>query len=85
MLPTQTLNPTSSSSGAPAATGTGKLRKRYHGGDDHIVEEKGDGGEGERLMGNLKRKQKDPAIDADRLWWIGVGMTALGGVAYYSF
>ena len=85
MLPTVTLNPTSTSSGAPASTGTGwsKLRKRYHGGDDHIVEEKEEV-VGERLMGNLKRK-KEPAIDADRLWWIGVGMTALGGVAYYSF
>lgn len=88
MLPTVTLNPTSTSSGAPAATATGggsKLRKRYHGGDDHIVEEKEDrGAVGETLMGNLDRK-KVSAIDADRLWWIGVGMTALGGLAYYSF
>ena len=89
MLPTVTLNPTKTSSGAPAATATGgstKLRKRYHGGDEHIVEEPedGKGAVGEKLMGNLDRK-KGSAIDADRLWWIGVGMTALGGVAYYSF
>ena len=90
MLPTVTLNPTATSSGAtPAATKTGgtKLRKRYHGGDDHIVEDP-DQEQGEILMGNLDRNKKKTiatAIDADRLWWIGVGMTALGGVAYYSF
>ena len=85
MLPTVTLNPTASATGGAAATGTGasgKLRKRWHGGDGHIVED--EESVGEQLEGNLKRVRKEP-IDADKWWWIGVGMTAVGGLAYYSF
>ncbi|KAM0801742.1 chaperone for protein-folding within the ER, fungal-domain-containing protein [Usnea florida] len=52
MLPTQTLNPTTTAVGA-AATSTGK-------------------------------KRKEP-VNADNWWWIGVGMTALGGIGYYYF
>jgi hypothetical protein len=30
---------------------------------------------------NVIRQRKEP-IDADKWWWIGVGMTALGSVGY---
>lgn len=73
MLPTQTLNPTSSSTAAGSKS-TGKVKRN------------GEGLEGfaEPLNKKVLIKRREP-IDADKWWWIGVGMTGLGGVAYYCF
>ena len=73
MLPTQTLNPTSSSTGA-AAQSTGKTKRSV------------DGLEGfaEPLNKHVVMEKKEP-WNADKWWWIGVGMTGIGGVAYYCF
>ena len=71
MLPTQTLNPTTTAAGA-AATSTGKS-KRSFGNMDGFVEP---------LNKNGLRNRREP-VNADNWWWIGVGMTALGGIGYY--
>ncbi|OAL34733.1 hypothetical protein AYO20_05928 [Fonsecaea nubica] len=72
MLPTQTLNPTS----APSATGKSRVKRT-------------DGGDGEQeILQPLNRDShiiKQPPTDfynADRWWWAGVGLTALGTVMY---
>jgi len=71
MLPTQTLNPTSSTAAA-GATSTSKVKRSL---DD--LE-----GFDEPMNKHVLIKRREP-INADRWWWIGVGMTALGGVGYY--
>jgi hypothetical protein len=73
MLPTQTLNPTSSATAAGAKS-TGKAKRSL---EDLGVSP-------EPMNKNVLIKRKEP-INADRWWWIGVGMTALGGVTYYCF
>jgi len=72
MLPTQTLNPTS------AASATGKSRvKRTDGGDgDHAQEKLGS------MNKNAIFPPNEPLLNADRWWWAGVGLTALGTVMY---
>ena len=69
MLPTQTLNPTTSASAAPSATG--KVKRSL-------------GDLGGFTNKNVLKKRKEP-VPADKWWWLGVGMTALGGVTYYYF
>lgn len=81
MLPTNTLNPTTSATGSSQAESTSKLKKRHHGGDEHLVFEE-DGPLNRNAL--VTKKARDP-INADRWWWIGVGMTALGGIGYYCF
>ena len=72
MLPTQTLNPTTSASAAPSATG--KVKRSL-----------GDlTGFTESMNKNVLKKRKEP-VQADKWWWLGVGMTAIGGVTYYYF
>lgn len=73
MLPTQTLNPTSSATNGVAKS-SGKAKRGLEGLE----------GFGEPLNENVLSKRKEP-INADKWWWIGVGMTGLGGVAYYCF
>ncbi len=73
MLPTQTLNPTSSATNG-AAKSTGKAKRSLEGLDAFT----------EPLNKNVMMERKEP-INADKWWWIGVGMTGLGGVAYYCF
>ena len=74
MLPTQTLNPTSSSDGQAKSTGKAKRDTVDQG--DHFAEEP--------LNKNVLVKRREP-INADKWWWIGAGMTGLGGMAYYLF
>ena len=73
MLPTQTLNPTSSSTDNPTQS-TGKAKRGLEGLE----------GLAEPLNRNALIKIREP-INADKWWWIGIGMTGLGGVAYYCF
>lgn len=73
MLPTQTLNPTATASGA-GTTSTGKTRRSPP-----------------KMEGSLEPMSKDVIgkpreyVNPDKWWWIGVGMTALGGIGYYCF
>ena len=71
MLPTQTLNPTSSAT--PAATAKSRVVRR----DMPDMS-------GERIelkSANAILTPKDP-YNADTWWWVGVGMTALGTIMY---
>lgn len=73
MLPTQTLNPTATASGT-GATSTGKAKRGL--GNANLFEEP--------LNKNVLGQRRE-SVSADKWWWIGVGMTALGGVGYYCF
>ncbi len=73
MLPTKILNPTATTSGA-GATSTGKTKRSPKNKDGFI----------EPLSKKVLGKRREP-VNADRWWWIGVGITALGGVGYYCF
>jgi Chaperone for protein-folding within the ER, fungal len=66
MLPTTTMNPIST--GKAKSTGSAKSKRSY---DEAEVP----------LNKNAIRQRKGP-IDADKWWWIGVGMTALGSIGY---
>ncbi|KAL8941629.1 MAG: hypothetical protein Q9216_002131 [Gyalolechia sp. 2 TL-2023] len=70
MLPTVTLNPTTSAptKGSQPAS-TGKTKRSLAGDEDGLVEE--------ALNRNALSKRKE-TVKADRIWWFGVGMTALG-------
>ena len=73
MLPTQTLHPpTASGTGGAKATAKSKV-KRDVGSDT-----------GDFYSERVLFKGNEP-INADRWWWIGVGMTGLGGVLYFCF
>lgn len=73
MLPTQTLNPTATASGTEA-TSTGKAKRSLINMDGFV----------EPLNKNVLRKRREP-VNADNWWWMGVGITALGGIGYYYF
>lgn len=67
MLPTQTMNPTAAASTATAAA----KAKRGVFGSNPMNQEK------------LRTPRSDRNwIDAGTIWWIGVGMTVVGGTAY---
>lgn len=66
MLPTQTLNPTS----APSATGKAKR------GEPQILLQND-----EPLNKNAIIMPKEP-INADRVWWVGIGFIAVGSVLF---
>lgn len=38
----------------------------------------------EPMNKNVLRKRREP-VNADKWWWVGVGMTALGGIGYFFF
>lgn len=73
MLPTQTLNPTATASSA-GATSTGKAKRTISNMEGVL----------EPMSKNILGKRRE-YVDPDKWWWIGVGMTALGGVGYYYF
>ncbi|KAL8838225.1 MAG: hypothetical protein Q9170_002215 [Blastenia crenularia] len=76
MLPTQTLNPTSASPTGSRPSSTGKSKRSLAGDEDGLVQE--------ALDRNTLLKRQGTG-KADRLWWLGVGITALGGVGYFCF
>ena len=73
MLPTQTLNPTTTASGN-GATSTGKTKRSLEDLNGFV----------EPLNKNVLRKRREP-VNVDNWWWLGLGMTALGGLGYYYF
>lgn len=70
MLPTSTLNPVAAGTGTAKATN--KPKKRSLQPDVPLAWKK-------TLQGQKKVVQR---IDADRLWWVGLGMTGIGGLLY---
>ncbi|KAI9799492.1 MAG: Reversal of tor2 lethality [Piccolia ochrophora] len=73
MLPTKTLNPTAQATGGEKAksTSTNKAKRSLE-------------MEDEPLNKNALRKRQE-SFDLDYVWWLGVSMTALGGVGYLCF
>ncbi|KAL8812778.1 MAG: hypothetical protein Q9200_000787 [Gallowayella weberi] len=76
MLPTQTLNPTSAAATGTQPSGTSQSKRDLPGDEDGLVQE--------ALNRKALLKQRH-STNADRLWWLGVSMTALGGVGYFCF
>jgi hypothetical protein len=74
MLPTGTLNPTTASSTAGAKS-TGSSKKRSLDAEIPVSWKL-------KLAGENKEESVVHHINADRLWWIGLGMTGLGGLLY---
>lgn len=73
MLPTQTLNPTvASATGGAKATGKAKSKRG-------LFEEY------KEPMNKNVLGRRNELVNADKWWWIGVGMTAIGGVGYFCF
>ena len=82
MLPTSTLNPTNTASGT--ATATAKAKRTASAGNP-----KAKRGLQNEVPLNWKSKlsagkSKDVVknINADRLWWVGLAMTGVGGLLY---
>ncbi|MCJ1484711.1 Reversal of tor2 lethality [Schaereria dolodes] len=75
MLPTQTLNPTTATS-TGGAKSTGKVKAKRN---PHDL-----GSFGGSIDEDMFFRNKD-TINANWWWWIGVGMTAIGGMAYFCF
>ena len=68
MLPTQTLNPTSTA--APAATGKSRVKRSAEpAGQQHAFKKP------------VIQRPSEP-YNADKWWWVGVGSIALGTVLY---
>ena len=74
MLPTITLNPTTSATGAAQPTGGSKAKRSLSETDGY-----------ELPLNKRAIHEQAKGIDADKWWWIGVGITALGGVGYFCF
>ncbi|KAL9612276.1 MAG: hypothetical protein Q9167_003144, partial [Letrouitia subvulpina] len=69
MLPTKTLNPTSNSEKGSQPTSKSKVKRSIPGDQDGLVQA--------ALNKKILVQQKDSTM-ADRLWWLGAGMTLLG-------
>jgi hypothetical protein len=71
MLPTQTMNPTATASGAAAT----KLAKRSVDAEELALPLNKD-------AIHIKRDTDRKPLDASFVWWVGIGMTIFGGGAY---
>lgn len=75
MLPTQPLNPTSTSATAAKQTSSVPAKRDFE--------------DGKAMQMPLKTEaffhKEWYTPNADRLWWWGAGITALGGVGYFFF
>jgi hypothetical protein len=74
MLPTQTLNPTASSTEGAKSTGKSRVRR-------DIKEATGENIKLLNKNANTILSPKEP-YNPDTWWWVGVGMTALGTIMY---
>jgi hypothetical protein len=78
MLPTQTMNPTSTSTASgTAATASGKSKRGVDSQGGYALPLNKD-------AKHIKRDTETPSklLDANLVWWLGMGMTLLGGAAY---
>lgn len=74
MLPTSTLNPTTASGTAKA---TGKAKRGLAEQDIPLTGWK-------PMIRNKQDLEIVHRINADRLWWIGLGFTGIGGLLYFG-
>jgi hypothetical protein len=72
MLPTQTMNPTTTASGAAVTTGASK---RSVDAEELVLPLNKD-------AKHIKRDTDSKPIDATWIWWTGIAMTVFGGAAY---
>jgi hypothetical protein len=80
MLPTVTLNPTTSAKATGVATATGAATgaaKAKRNLDDLGIKH-------EPLNKNVVKPPKEKNT-LDKWWWLGVGFTAVGSVGYFCF
>lgn len=75
MLPTITMNPTSGAKST--ATSTANAKREYSAEDEYDLPLN-------KYANHIKRDNEKPRWleHADFVWWIGIGMSLLGGVAY---
>lgn len=73
MLPTTTLNPTNTATASAGATGKAKR------GLDREVPL-----DWKLKFDNRETREMVHRINADRLWWIGLGFTGIGGLLYFG-
>lgn len=73
MLPTTTLNPTNTATATAGATGKAKR------GLDREVPL-----DWKLKFDNRETREMVHRINADRLWWIGLGFTGIGGLLYFG-
>lgn len=73
MLPTVTMNPTTTPTSAAAATS--KASKRSVDTDGLVLPLNKD-------AKHIKRDTDRKPLDASFVWWVGLGMTVFGGAAY---
>ncbi|GAM84961.1 hypothetical protein ANO11243_029640 [Dothideomycetidae sp. 11243] len=76
MLPTSTLNPTASGTGA-AASSTGKSSRKAKRGVDFEVPSSW-------KMDDRKASVVRTAMDPDYWWWVGMAFTGVGGLLYFG-
>ena len=72
LLPTQTLNPTTTATGKPHSTGKSRVKRDIEDSSGEILE-------------SFNKKAIIPPSGpsrADRWWWLGVGLTAVGTILY---
>jgi len=74
MLPTQTLNPTTSATGGAQSTGKSRVRRDMKGSTGEKIESV-------TRNENTILSPREP-YNPDTWWWVGVGMTALGTIMY---
>ena len=77
MLPTQTLNPTSSPTGAGGAKSTGSSHQKRSTEGLYTVPL--------NARALERARQEMTTFDSERWWWVGAGMIGLGSFAYYFF
>lgn len=73
MLPTQTLNPTTSATAGAASTAKSRVKRSM---------EETTGEKAEAIPKNQILTPTERYFNPDKWWWVGVGLTAVGTVMY---
>lgn len=86
MLPTTTLNPTVTSTSGAAASSTAKAKKAKRGLDypEVPLNWKAKYEQGRNGLGGGSGVEMVQRINADRVWWIGLTFTGIGGLLYFG-
>jgi len=80
MLPTVTMNPTAAATAAGGAAATARIRARRA--DERVAEPMNKGARHIKRHDGVGNKK---GLDtANLIWWMGLGMTVLGGAVYLS-
>ena len=83
MLPTQTLNPTVTATGGAQPQNTGSSKQKR---SEPLAQPQAPLSLHHAIDSKLVEKLKDTKLmDPNFVWWVGMGMTVLGGAAYWLF